>query len=494
MILWLALFLTLGCVAEPEDLFQFAEPDARPALRGGGGPAVSFSEEELLVPCAELDAGEEDVFHHRNLVMPYRGHLVMPWAPEWGRGGLVFFDVSDPCSPVTVGTSLADEMRETHAIGFVHLPASDPHGGDYAVVNARTGAMFWDISDPAAPAEIARIDFEGVFYPDAYARVPLAIFWQYPYVYAAVADNGVFIVDATNPHAPRQIGHYIFEPGLRAGGVFAIGNELLVTAAKEVEQAILDVSDPSRPSLFPNGRFVLYDSEGIPVEPYHGNLAGPYALFARKSDGGGPLIYDISDPTAAFLESEYKNPDGSGGYLFYDEGFIFQGESNFGEIYDARDMSSIVQVGRGELEGDVDTFVPYGNVGILSVDDEAVGGVGTVVIPWSEEPDQTGPRVLRTVPADGATGVGLRAPLGIGFNEFIEPSSVFAGSIRLFDEQGLAVDGWGSAQEATANYVPKLPLTPQSTYLLEVLEGGVTDLNGNPTGETVSVEFTTGAR
>jgi hypothetical protein len=492
--LWLALWSLLGCVAEPEANFEFPEADARPALRGGGGPAVHFAPEELLVACAELDAGEEDVFHHRNLVMPYRGHLVMPWAPEWGRGGLVFFDVSDPCSPVTVGTSVADEMRETHAIGFVHLPGSDPNAGDYAVVNARTGAMFWDVSDPSAPVAIARVDFEGVFYPDAYARVPLAVFWQYPYVYAAVADNGVFVVDATNPYAPVQIGHYVFDPGLRVGGVFAIGNELLVTAAKEVEQAILDVSQPSRPTLFPNGRFVLYDSEGVAVEPYHGNLVGDYALFARKSDGGGPIVYDVSDPSMPVLEGEYKNPDGSGGYLFYDEGFIFQGESNFGGIYDARDMTGIQPVGRGDMEGDVDTFVPYGNVGVLSVDDEAAGGVGTVVIPWAEAPDGTGPLVLRMVPADGATGVGLSAPLGVGFDEFVEPSSVFAGSIRLFDEEGVAVDGWGSAQEATANYVPKSPLAPMTTYRFEVLEGGVTDLNGNPTVETVSVEFTTGSR
>jgi len=492
---WFAVLSLLGCRVEPAELpFVFPEPDERPELRGGGGPNVVFSEEELMLPCAELDAGEEDVFHHRNLVMPYRGHLVMPWAPEWGRGGLVFFDLSDPCAPVTVGTSVADEMRETHAIGLVHLPEGDPNAGDYAVVNARTGIMFWDVSDPSAPTEISHLALEGVFYPDAYARVPLAVYWQYPYVYAAVADNGVFIVDATDPHHPEQIGQYIFEPGLRAGGVFAMGNQLLVTAAKEVEQAVLDISNPGSPTLFPNGRFVLFDSDDVAVEPYHGNLSGPYALFARKSDGGGPIIYDVSDPTAAALVGEFKNPDGSGGYLFYDEGYVFQGESNFGGIYDARDLENIVWTGQGDLEGDVDTFVPYGNVGILSVDDEAVGGVGTVVLPWATQPDTTGPTVLRTVPSDGETGVALSSPLGIGFDEFVESSSVFAGSIRLYDEDDVAVDGWGSAQEGTAAYVPKRPLLPETTYRLEVLAGGITDLNGNPTEQTTVIEFSTGAR
>jgi hypothetical protein len=267
----------------------------------------------------------------------------------------------------------------------------------------------------------------------------------------------------------------------------------LVTAAKEVEQAILDISNPAAPKLFPNGRFVLSDSEGRAVEPYHANLAGNYALFARKSEGGGPLIYDISDPKAAVFVGEYQNRDGSGGYLFYVEGYIFQGESNFGAIYDARDPENVSWLAQGDLPGDLDTFVPYGNVGILSVDDGAEEGIGTTVVPWASEPDRTGPSILHTVPVDGATGVGLTSPIGIGFDEFVESSSVFAGSVRLWGPRGEPVDGWGSAQEATAAYVPKRPLMPNSTYRLEVLAGGVSDLNGNVLSDTLEVEFSTGA-
>ena len=82
-------------------------------------------------------------------------------------------------------------------------------GGRWAVVNQlRTlfdgGILFWDLSDISNPVQVGAIEFPGFFYPDAYARITMAVFWQAPYVYVAGADNGVFIVDATDPTAPDR--------------------------------------------------------------------------------------------------------------------------------------------------------------------------------------------------------------------------------------------------------------------------------------------------
>ncbi len=112
-------------------------------------------------------------------------------------------------------------------------------------------------------------------------------------------------------------------------------------------------------------------------------------------------------------------------------------------------------------------------------------------MPWSTEPDLTGPSVLRIVPADGETGIATTSRIGVSFDEMIEPSSVFAGSIRLTDSEGNPVEGWGSGQENIASYSPKDALQPGTTYTIEVMADGILDINNNPTEATVTTTFTT---
>lgn len=471
--------------------FSFPDVASMPALRGAGGPATTFSDDQLWQNCAPLEGPAEDVFKHHNLVVPYRGHLVMPWVPEWGRGGLSFFDMSDPCAPIQAGWGYSESMRESHALGFAMLPEGDDNAGEWMVATGVLGIEFWDVSDVTAPASVSYLQLPGIFYPDAYALVVLSVFWQYPYVYVAGADNGIYVVDATDPRDPVLLTQYTPEPGLRAGGVFAMGNLLMVSSAEQTETLLLDISDPAAPQPIPGGRFESVDAAGEGKEAYHANLTGDWALYARKEGGGGVMVMDISDPTNPTYAGDYLMESGNGGYVFYDEGFAFVGESHFATVYDLRDLSDIQVVGTGDLPGDLDTFTPYGNVGILSVDEDAEEGVASAVMPWTTEPDVAAPQVLRIVPEDGATGVATTSRVGIGFNEMVEPTSAFAGSIRLFDDQGEPVPGWGSAQEAIANYTPLEPLSPGTTYTVEVLAGGVQDINGNAVAETVTSTFTT---
>lgn len=476
-------------VTEPNplsDRFRFPDLDDGPGWRGPGGPKAGFDEAELWSACAWLDGGPDDDLHH-NLVMPYRGHLVMPWAPEWSGGGVSLFDVSEPCAPVKVGEGTDSTMRETHAIGFVHLPEGDPHAGDWAVVNALKGIQVWDLSDAAAPVVASELELPDIFYPDAYARVVLSVFVQYPWVYVAAADNGLFTVDMTDPYAPVLVSQTSFDAPLRAGGVFVTGNAMLVTSAEQTHAMSLDVSDPAFPQPVAEGYFETVDADGAPVETYHGNVAGYWALFARKSDGGGPLVYDLTNPSAPAWVGEVHT-EGNGGYVFYDEGLLFVGDSSFASVHDFRDPAAPVELGRADLAGDLDTNVPYGNVMILSVDDEAEGHASAVV-PWATTPDVTPPVVLRVDPPDGATGVRTTARVGLGFSEPVEAATTFAGSIRLYQDR-VAVDGWVSVQENLASYVPKEPLVPGATYTVQVLAGGVSDVDGNRVDADFTSTFT----
>lgn len=484
---------TIGCKPGQDTgapPFTFASSTDRPALRGPGGPSTSFADDQLWQNCADLPGGEQDYNHH-NLVIPYRGHLVMPWAPEWSQGGLALFEMDDPCNPTKVGEGFSQTMRESHSMGFVHLPEGDPHAGDYVAVTGTRGIEIWDLTNTAAPEALTYLEIEGVFYPDAYARVVLSVFWQYPWLYVAAADNGLYVLDATDPADPQVMTTYPIEPALRAGGVFVVGNLLFVSSAEGTESVLLDVSEPTRPQPIGGGRFESVDASGNAWEAYHANLAGDLALYARKEGGGGLMVMDISDPSAPRYAGDYAAQEGNGGYVFYDEGFAFVGMSDFGVVYDMRDLSNITEVGRGTLPGDLDTFTPYGNVAVLSVDDDAEDGVASVVMPWHADPDTASPLVTRIVPADGATGVATTSRIGVVFNEFIEPSSVFPGSVTLFAEDGTAIEGWGSAQENIASYVPKAPLQPGTTYTIEIAADGIMDLNENTVAQPVIATFTT---
>ena len=93
-------------------------------------------------------------------------------------------------------------------------------------------------------------------------------------------------------------------------------------------------------------------------------------------------------------------------------------------------------------------------------------------------------------PAD-AENVPLTSRIGVSFNEMVEPTSVFPGSIRLLDKSGTPVEGWASAQENIAYFTPKELLKANETYTIQVLEGGVRDINNNSVQTTVEQVFYT---
>lgn len=476
--------------------FEYPDPGDWEPNAGPGGPAVAFDEAELYTECAFLLGGPGDTEHH-NLVQMYDGYLVMPWAPEWAGGGLSLFDISDPCNPVEVGVGVSDKIRESHAIGFAEVETrrfallAFKNAG---IIATQGGVGFWDITDPTAPFDAARIEIPGHFYPDAYARVVLSAFWQYPYVYVAGSENGVFVIDATDPMNPSIVGEYDIEPVMRSGQVQVIGNLLVVTAAEGPRTVLLDVSIPDVPQPLAGGDFEIVDSMGVSRESYFSNLSNGHVWYAIKNGGGGLLAYDIRDPAAPVLAGHYDS-GGNGGYIFVKEGLAFVGESNFAGVYDVSDPGNISQIVTLDLPGDLDTVTPIGNVAVLSVDDEAMPGMPTSVVPFSTEVDATPPRVEWSVPQDGATDLAVTSRFGVMVSEFVDPRSAWFGSVRLYrtDDTGavVPVDGTPSVQENIVNFRPNEALLPGTAYTFEIPAGGITDHNGNAIEEAFSITFTT---
>lgn len=472
----------------------YPAPNAWEPNTGPGGPNVTFTDDQMYKACAYLDGGEKDLDHH-NLVVMYDGYLLMPWATEASQGGLSFFDFSDPCNPKTIGTTYERTKRESHSIGFSHM------GGKWAVVASLKrildgGIQFWDIADPTNPQWVSHMKLPGFAYPDAYKRVTLSVFWQAPYVYVAGAQNGIYIVDATDPKNPTLVNTYNFDPIMQAGQAQVVGNLLIVTSAGQSRTVLLDISDPANPQPIPGGDFDIQDSTGETVKAYFSSAGNGYIYYARKQNGGGVIIYDIKDPTKPTYVGDYKS-DGNGGYVFVKDNLAFVGESNFAIIYDITDYGNIKEVQRLNLIGDLDTATPIGNVVVLSSDDKSEDGQASSVVPFAKAPDTKPPNVTWSWPADKAENLPITSRFGVTFNEMVDVKSAFEGSVRLYksgmDPNKGRVKGVVSAQENIVNFWPSEPLEPNTEYTFELPANGVVDYNGNATTATFKITVKTGS-
>lgn len=461
-------------------------------LHGPGGPARSFTDAEIDHACAHLHGGPTDRDHH-NTVLMLDGHLYMPWAHESGGGGLSAWEFNDPCAPVHVGTAIDPQMRETHAAGL------QMHDGRWMVTTSLSGVMFWDISDPRAMRRVSDLALPGVTYPDSYQRVVMSVSWQSPYVYVGAADNGLFVVDARDPRAPRLVRQVVPEPSMRVGGVHAVGNLLVALSTEGSRTTMFDISDPGDPRPIPGGSFLLHNGTTVNGRPftvtsYFGHINGGRAYFARHLIGGGLITFDISDPSRPSFLGAWQYPgSANGGYVFLKEGTAFVGLSDLGVAVDVSDPTNLRPTREFHMTGDLDTVNPIGNVVVLSVDDDAVRGESSNVVPYQREPDRRGPRANWVVPRDGAQGQALTSRVGLTFDEFVDLASVGPSSF-IVREEGAAtpLEGWYSGQEGIVNFWPSQPLRPGARYEVIVPAGGVRDYSGNATTETFRSVFSTG--
>lgn len=491
---WLAL-LVGGCSGGKDSgdvpPLVFAEQPA-PAdwtIAGPGGPVSSFSSAELGVPCAYIGGGEGSAEHH-NLVVMHDGYLLFPWAPEDGGGGISFFDFQDPCDPQKIGEVWADGMRETHTLATGIVDGREYLAVDYHVDGDAGGVGFFDITDPEAPVWVSELELPDYSYPDAYFRVSLSATWIGDRLYMPAGLLGVFSIDVSDPLSPQLIGT-VAEPGHVVGTFHVVGHLGMSSSAGLARVLTYDIGDPDDWETLSDQQLSTPDDD---IENfYFSNVGGEYALFARKDNGGGPVVYDLSDRSGPTFAGTLEVPDGDGGYIFRHGDLLFQGESDFGAVYDFPSPDAITERMRFQLDGDLDTVTPIGNVAVVSVDSGAVSGQATGIFPWDEQPDTDPPEVRLTVPADGEAWAPLSGTIGISLDEMIEPRSVHAGSFRVWDADGAAVPGRFYVMEAVANFVPDSPLAEDTTHYVEIPAGGIADTSGNPTESTLRFSFSTGA-
>lgn len=184
---------------------------------------------------------------------------------------------------------LADVDRPVQVYGEVDQPAMSLWlSGDELFVAGGDGLRVLDVSTPARPLELSRLDLGGT---------PEGLTSGGSEVYAAMGEGGVAVIDAANRQQPR------LRQRIRVGGpvhaVLLDGN-VLYAAAGEAGLAVLDIDQ--------NGRATLGDTLELP---------GPALDLGRRNTalyvaGGeaGLLALDVAHPRSPTLAGVLAPADG----------------------------------------------------------------------------------------------------------------------------------------------------------------------------------------
>ena len=224
--------------------------------------------------------------------------------------GVQIIDITDPASPSAVA-HVSDSSTypkldgassiTTHTIGEKH----------YALVAASIddGVQIIDITDPASPSPVAHVT-DGADYPELNGATAITTHTIGNSHYALVAayfDSGVQIIDITDPASPSPVAHVTDGadyPELNAASgitTHTIGNShyALVAAFTDYGVQIIDITDPASPSPVAH----VTDGADYPELARASGIAthtignSHYALVAASTDDGVQII-DITDPAS----------------------------------------------------------------------------------------------------------------------------------------------------------------------------------------------------
>jgi hypothetical protein len=192
------------------------------------------------------------------------------------------------------------------------------NGKTYVIVSAgsnlglckstTSGIEIIDISDPTSPTSVGRVADDDTKLLDGANGSAIATIGGSTYaIIAATCDDGIEIIDISDPTSPTSVGRLgdggdrlldsVKEVGIytRSGSTYAV-----VTSSNDDGIEIIDISDPTSPTSV--GRLGEADdtsreldgAKGIAIETINGT---PYAIVGSLVDDGIEII-DISDPTS----------------------------------------------------------------------------------------------------------------------------------------------------------------------------------------------------
>jgi hypothetical protein len=354
-----------------KDELHFYEQSQKTYTSGQKAGSASNME---VVGHNDLDARgfNGDVWQHEGYA--YVGHWgFQDWAtgnsrfcPSAPSNGVAVIDARDPSNPRRVATLQNPEGTSAEDVVVYTAPFGPLAGRDIAVSgiqycggsrfdeHADRGLMLWDVTNPAAPVELALLDtgcctrgvheFEVASRSDlhrtfAYATVPTSRYPDEttPSGYRDAAGRGDFrLIDITNPAAPFEVSNWGIQD---VGGPFSAGQgcdpdanyghgaepsedgKLVFLSYWDSGFIRLDLTNPAQPVF--TGRTVYpANADGDAHSSQYDE--GRKLLFTAdedfcKSSGSGTekgfgymRVYDYSKPAAPKQIGDYRSPNSLG--------------------------------------------------------------------------------------------------------------------------------------------------------------------------------------
>jgi MYXO-CTERM domain-containing protein len=460
---------------------------ASPGLAAGPGIGnLTYTDQELFKEIALFDNGNgtptdspSKAYGH-NVALLLDGYLVFTFAPDSGlaSGGWLVYDVSNPREPDLVHshrTNDTSQLREPHS-----LPLALVGDRTYVAMQTTFGVQIWDFTNPLDPGVVGSLSLNGVNGGD-YADVSWQLSWQWPYLYVAGANRGIYIVDTSdieNPTFVKQVPTSQLG-GFRVGPIFALGDRMFISNMDEnARYSFLDLRDPSTPALV--------DTLSIPIRFYSMAVLGDVIVGAGRD--GDLLVHEIRNGSIESIRNH--RIDGDGLYLSFQDGFIHYGQTGSYKKLTFSDPNNVSVLGNTVLPGhdaDHGQTTPFGNLVFIGNDH----GSGSALVAHQKEPDTRPPEVAWSFPADGAVNQPTDTILAFTFSDNVDPATL-QGNVRLEDGSGAAVAGTITYLTNTLHFRPDAELADDTTYRF-VATTGVEDAMGNAFATDHAIVFSTGA-
>jgi DNA-binding beta-propeller fold protein YncE len=468
-------------------VFFMFTTSSSPPVNGPGVPNLSYPPDQVFTVIGRINSENGAPRSHGSVSM-HKGYFVVIYSEDgtFSDGGISFYDISNPYSPVLIHQKDDDEtqeIREAHGYGY-----SSSYPGDYVALQAAYGIQIWDWTDIYNPTRLSYLQLPGIEDSD-YALGAWWLSWQAPYIYVGGSGNGIYIVDATDPINPVLVDRGADKPnpipisqtgGFRLGPIFAIGNLLVASSMDGVGYITMDISDPKNPVV------LATQSSGVP-EIYSSLVNGCKLLGAGNE--GFLHVYDIRDPSQIVFVNEVAM-GGRGGYLTFQDGFAHIGASTHYAKIDMsnNDVYSVVGTATSGIDNrDEDFATVLGNLVVVSDDH----GNGSFFVPHQAEPDNNGPEVNMVVPPDSAVNQALTSRVGITFTDLVDLRTVDNSTFIVRPLGGSPLSGKYSTQSGIVNFFPDAPLHENTIYEIVVPANGIKDLVGNATTTTFISRFST---
>jgi hypothetical protein len=237
--------------------------------------------------------------------------------------------------------------------------------GHYAYIGVGPSLTIWDVSEPASPTVLGKTAPLPNDVSDLYVSGGCA--------YVATLEDGLRVVDVSNPTAPIEIGFYN-TPGVARGVTVAGGYAYVADGYSGLR--VVDVSDPAAPT-----EVGFYDTPGYAIEV---TVAGDYAYVADHDEG--LRMIDVSDPAAPAEVGSYEMGDKIRGVVVAG-GYAYVAGGGGLLVVDVSNPAVPVEVGSCNTPGDVDNVAVAGDYAYVA---DWNGGLRVVDVSDPAAPTEVG--------------------------------------------------------------------------------------------------------